>query len=155
MKTLFVLASVVVILFLAAPNKIEAQKRKAASDNLEFLRKLDGGRGTRDDLLANRVIKRRLQNLLGKQRFEFMYWNWNLGGTDEKITNDVFVATGCMSHFCQDTNFIVVIDIANNKFYVGIRDRTKNNRIKTYSERGSNSSSQIQQRIQQWKDGSG
>lgn len=30
MKTLFVLASVMVVLFLAAPNKVEAQKRKAA-----------------------------------------------------------------------------------------------------------------------------
>lgn len=32
MKTLFVLASVMVIIFLAAPNKVEAQKRKAANE---------------------------------------------------------------------------------------------------------------------------
>lgn len=33
MKTLFVLASITVILFLAAPNKVEAQKRKVASNS--------------------------------------------------------------------------------------------------------------------------
>lgn len=233
MKTLFVLASVMVVLFLTAPNNVEAQKRKAAKiiegtisdyacgDNcyltiidrkgkehiglctapvcskwnrdvmmpdsyrgkrvrvtigkgkqltgagevvgtmdaftsvqfltappsIAFVRKLDGSQ-LRDDLLSNPVIKRRLQNLIGKQRFAFMYGNWNLG-TPVKITNDVLVATGCMSHFCPDTNFIVVIDITNNKFYVGIRDT---NRIKTYSERDSNPSPQIQQRIQHWKD---
>src|SRR5687767_1258879 len=120
MKTLFVLASVMTVLFLAAPNKIEAQKRKAAPPSIDFVRKLDGSQ-LRDDLLSNPVIKRRLQNLLGKQRFAFMYWKWNLG-TPVKVTNDVLVATGCMSHFCPDTNFIIVIDITNNKFYAGIRD---------------------------------
>lgn len=230
MKTLFALASVMVVLFLAVPNKIEAQKRKAAKiiegtisgylcgDNcyltitdkrgkehtglcsapvcrkwnavammpdsykgkrvrvtigkgtlltydghvvgtsdaftsiqfltappsIDFVRKLDANRR----LIENSVIKARLQQLLGRERFAFMFWRWNLG-TPIKITNDVLVETGCMSHFCPDTNFIIVIDITNNKFYVGIRD---NNQIKIYSERDSNPSLQIQQRIQHWKD---
>jgi hypothetical protein len=233
MKTLFVLASVMVVLFLASPNKIEAQKRKAAkiiegtisgyycgdncyltitdnkgkehtglctapvctkwnenammpdsykgkrvkvtvgkgrrltgagdvvdtmdaftriqfteSDNINFVRKLAGSQ-FRDDLLGNPVIRKRLQNLLGKERWAFMYGHWNLG-TPYELTNDVLVTIGCMSHLCPDTNFIIAIDVAKNTIYVGIREQ---NRIKTYSERGSNPSPQIQQRIQHWKDG--
>jgi len=146
MKTLFVLASVIVVLFLAAPNKVEAQKRKAAAkpSSIDFVRRLDANRR----LIENPKIKARLQQLLGRERFVFMFRRWNLG-TPIKITNDALVETGCMSHFCDSTNFIIVIDITNNKFYVGIRD---NDRIKIYSEKDSFPSLQIQRRIQHWKD---
>ncbi len=113
-------------------------------DNIDFLRKL-GGSLSRDDLLSNPVIRRRLQNLLGRERWAFMYGHWNLGAPHE-LTNDVLVATGCMSHFCPDTNFIIAIDITKNRIYVGVRDR---NRVKFYSE-DNNQSPEIRQRMQRW-----
>ncbi|HEY5885920.1 MAG TPA: hypothetical protein VIT88_14615 [Pyrinomonadaceae bacterium] len=145
MKTLFVLASVLVVLFLAAPNKVEAQEGKTAPNNLEFLRKLKDG--PINNYLDKPIIKKRLQNLIGRKRFKLLY-GLSLNRPNE-ISDDVFVANGCMPHFCPNSNFILIIEIAKNTFHVGIRD---NNRIKIYSEKNITPSSQIQRRIQEWKD---
>lgn len=145
MKTLFILVSVMVILFIAAPNKVEAQKAKTVPNNLEFLRKLKDG--PINNYLDKPIIKKRLQNLIGRKRFKFLY-GLSLNRPNE-ISDDVFVANGCMPHSCSDSNFILIIEIAKNTFHVGIRD---NNRIKISSEKNITRSPQIQRRIQEWKD---
>jgi len=117
----------------------------SVSDNLTSLRKLDGS-SLNSEFFGNPIIKKRLLSLLGKERYAFMEGHWSIGAPT-KLENDVLVNTGCMSHFCPSTNFIVVIDIPQNTFHVGIRD---NDKVKLYTENESNKTQWIKQRIQHW-----
>lgn len=120
-------------------------KPNSLESNIFSLRKLDGST-LNSQFFGNDLIKKRLQNLLGKERYAFMEGNWNIG-TPSKFENDILVTTGCMSHFCMETNFIVIIDITQNTFHAGIRD---NDKVKTYSENENNKTLWIKQRMQHW-----
>ncbi|MEI7492794.1 MAG: TM2 domain-containing protein [Bacteroidota bacterium] len=124
----------------------EVRNDEIVADNTDLLRKLDGS-PWKKDVFDNPKIKKRLKKILGKERYAFMDGHWNLG-TDVKITNDMFVTTGCMSHFCPQTNFIIVIDLNKDIYYVGIRD---NDHVRIYSEK-TIMSSQIDKRIKFWID---
>ena len=73
--------------------------------------------------------------------------NWNIG-TPSKLEYDVLVTTGCMSHFCSSTNFIVIIDITQNNFYVGIRE---NDNVRIYSENEDHKTQYIEQKMIHWE----
>lgn len=120
-------------------------KTPSQVSDIAELRKLDGS-SLNSEFFGNPIIKKRLQTLLGKERYAFTEGHWNLG-TPCKLENDILVTTGCMSHFCNETNFIVIIDISKNTFHVGIRD---NDKVKTYSENESNKTQWIRQRMQHW-----
>lgn len=106
----------------------------STSNNLDFLKNLDGKYPYEVKLLDNPALKKRLEDLLGS-RFTFLKDTWAVE-TPIEIKNNVFVATGCQAHNCSSTNFIIVVDLTKNVIYAGVREEDK---VKTYSEDGTSS----------------
>jgi hypothetical protein len=121
----------------ATDNSIVKQKTdNSTSNNLDFLKKLNGKYAGEVGLLNNSALMQRLKKLLGTSRYNFLKETWAVERPME-FTNNIFVASGCQAHFCGFTNFIIVVDFSTNVMYAGIRE---DGNVKTYSEDGSNSS---------------
>jgi len=116
----------------------------STSNNLDFLKKLNGKYPYEVKLLDNTAFTQRLKKLLGNSRYNFLKETWAVE-TPMEFANNIFVASGCQAHFCGSTNFIIVVDFSNNVMYAGIR---KEYNVKTYSEDGSNSS-----KVSEWANG--
>ena len=101
-------------------------------DSLDFLKKFNGKYPNDVKLFDNLTLKLRLQKLLGN-RYTFLKETWAVENPIE-IKNNIFIATGCQTHNCGSTNFIIVIDFSNKVVYAGIREEEK---VKLYSENGS------------------
>ena len=114
---------------------IKQQPDNSTSNNLEFLKKLNGKFPSRAKLFDNSSFTKRLKKLLGNSRYNFLSETWAVE-TPMEFSNNIFVASGCQAHNCNSTNFIIVVDFSENIMYVGIREEDK---AKTYSEDGSNS----------------
>lgn len=117
-------------------------KQSERTDNLNFLKTLNGKYPYDVKLLENPIFTQRLKTLLGNERYNFLVENW---ATEIPIifSNNFFVAEGCQLHNCSSTNFIIIYNFSNNVMYAGIREEEN---IKTYSEDGSNSI-----KINEWK----
>lgn len=113
---------------------IKQQPDYSTSNNLEFLKELNGKYPSRAKLFDNSSFTQRLKKLLGNSRYNFLSETWAVE-TPMEFSNNVFVASGCQAHNCGSTNFIVVVDFSKNVMYAGIREEEK---VKTYSEDGSN-----------------
>jgi hypothetical protein len=105
------------------------------SNNLDFLKKLNGKYPYEVNLFDNSTFTQRLKNLLGNSKYNFLIETWAVEVPME-YANNIFVASGCQAHNCASTNFIIVVDFAKNVMYAGIREEDE---VKTYSEDGSNS----------------
>ena len=103
-----------------------------SSDTFDFLKKFDGKYPFDVELLDIPILKERLINLLGN-RYDFLRETWGVSFL-MVYKDNIFTAGGCQPHNCNRTNFIIVVDIAMNKIYVGIREEDQ---VKTYSEGGS------------------
>ncbi|MES2447905.1 MAG: hypothetical protein V4546_12035 [Bacteroidota bacterium] len=101
-------------------------------NNLEYLKKFNGEYPYTANLFNDKLLSKRLKNLL-KDRFLFLKKNWAVE-TPIEVRNNIFKAWGCKQHFCDSTNFIIVVDFKKNVIYVGIRE---NENVKVYSEDGS------------------
>ena len=123
---------------------VKQQPDNSTSDNLDFLKKLNGKYPYEVKLFDNSTFKQRLKNLLGKSRYNFLTETWAVEVPME-FTNNIFVASGCQAHNCVSTNFIIVVDFSKNVMYAGIREEGK---VKTYSEDGSSSS-----KVTEWANG--
>lgn len=108
-----------VILFLSQ-GALHAQ---AQQRNFNFLNNYDGKYPYEVKLLKNPQIKNALMKLLGN-RYSFFVRTWSVE-TPMTVKDGIFVASACMAHNCGDTNFIIVVDIANKKVFAGIREDTK------------------------------
>ena len=108
--------------------------------SMAFLRKLQGKYPYDVKLFNSQALSTRLKKLLGN-RYQYMIKTWAVEIPIE-IKNNLFVASGCEQHNCGATNFIIVYDFAKNNLSVGVREEDK---VKTYSEDGSNSP-----RVLQW-----
>lgn len=102
------------------------------ANSLEYLRTFNGKYPYDIKLLDEKLLSKRLKSLL-KDRFFFLKKTWAVE-TPIEVNNNTFKAWGCKQHFCDSTNFIIVVDFKKNVIYVGIRD---NENIKVYSEDGS------------------
>ena len=112
----------------------QAIKRPAnvTADTLDFLREFNGKYPNDVKLLDNLTLKLRLQKLLGN-RYAFLKETWAVE-TPIEIKNNIFVASGCQTHNCSSTNFIIVVDLSKKVIYAGIREEEK---VKLYAEDGS------------------
>jgi hypothetical protein len=119
----------------ASGNLTVKQPDNLTSNNLDFLKKLNGKYPYEVKLLDNSALTQRLKKLLGNSRYYFLKETWAVE-TPMEFTNNLFVASGCQAHNCGSTNFIIVFDFSNNVMYAGIREEGI---VKTYSEDGSNS----------------
>jgi hypothetical protein len=110
-------------------------KQSERTDNLNFLKKLNGKYPYDVKLLENSSLAQRLKILIGNERYNFLIENW---ATEIPMvfSKNIFVAEGCQAHNCGSTNFILVYNFNNNVMYCGIREEEN---VKTYSEDVSNS----------------
>ena len=66
-------------------------------------------------------------------------------GLSLEVKNNVFVAWGCEQHNCGSTNFIVVVDLAKNIMFAGIREEDK---VTSFSE-----GPELPQELLKWSNG--
>ncbi len=117
-------------------------KQSERTDNLNFLKTLNGKYPNDVKLLENSSLTQRLKILIGNERYNFLIENW---ATEIPMffSNNIFIAEGCQAHNCSSTNFIIVYDFSKDIMYAGIREEEN---IQTFSEDGSNSI-----KINEWK----
>lgn len=101
------------------------------SNDLEFLRDLNGKYPYEIKLLDNNILKARLTNLIG-DRYSFLKEKWNTE-TPIIVSDNIFVASAFETQRSELTSFIIVFDISNNILYVGMKE---NGQIQLYSENG-------------------
>jgi hypothetical protein len=104
------------------------------TDNLDFLKTMNGKYSYEIKLLDNPILTKRLKKLLGN-RYSFLKETWSVE-TPIEVKDNIFSASACEAHNCASTNFIIIIDFSKNVLYAGVRE---NDIVKTYSEDGSNS----------------
>ena len=91
---------------------------KNVETSLNQLKKFDNKYAYEVKLLSNPILKKRLINLIGKKRYNYMKKTWAVEG-GISIENDILEAGGCEAHNCNMTNFEIVADLNNDKLYVG------------------------------------
>lgn len=121
----------------------QQQANNSTSDNLEFLKKLNGKYPYEVKLFNNPALIKRLKKLLGN-RYKFLKETWAVE-SPMKIKDNIFVASGCQAHNCGSTNFIIVVDLSKNIMLAGVREEDQ---VKTYSEDGSSC-----QQLIEWANG--
>ncbi len=100
------------------PDNMLSKDRKVT--DLDFLVQYEGKYPHDVNFLDNPAIQQRLRAMLG-DRFLFLREKWMVE-TPIKIKNNIFVASACEAHNCDNTNFMIAIDIANNRMYAGVRE---------------------------------
>ncbi|WP_316787072.1 hypothetical protein [Pedobacter frigiditerrae] len=129
------LASLPSVLFLISTYIIIPVDAKASTKKQDIINNLNKSNGkypSEITLFENKELSKRLKSLL-KDRFFFLKKTWAVE-TPIEVKNNIFKAWGCKQHFCDRTNFIIVVDFKKNVIYVGIRD---NENVKVYSKDGS------------------
>jgi len=125
-----------------ANNKITKQQHgNTTSENLDFMKKLNGKYPYEVKLLNNSVLKKRLKKMLGSQ-YDYMKNIWEVQSPIE-INNGLFYAWAMQAHSGGDPSAVLMVDFNKNVLYVGIR---KDKQEKIYSEDGSDAP----QKIQDW-----
>jgi hypothetical protein len=112
------------------------QNDGSKTKEVEYLKQMAGHYPHDIKMLENPKLKNRLIVLIGEDRYNFMKDYWGTSGPIS-VKNNFYVADGCQSHNCSNTNFIIIIDLIKNTMFVGIRQEME---VETYSEDGTNSS---------------
>ena len=114
MKTLFILASVMVVLFLAAPNKVEAQKRPELPAKLEAYEGKDP-----DHFMKLPAVRARLRTLLGTYYNDFTQRIYLHQG-EFKRNGQFLSVEGQMPHNGFSEVAILIIDLKTRTLHCGI-----------------------------------
>ena len=112
MKTLFILASVMVFLFLAAPNKVEAQKRPDLPAKLEVYEGKDP-----DHFMKLPAVRARLRTLLGSYYNDFTE---RIHQGSIKRNGPFLSIEGQMPHQGFSEEAILIIDLKTRTLHCGI-----------------------------------
>lgn len=109
--------------------------------SLDYMKAYNGKTATAVKLLEDPLLAARIKKLTGETPFEFMKQNWN---TETPITvdNDILIAKACKTNECGSTESIILIDLAKNVVFAGIKEKGQ---VQTYSENGT-----INPAIMQW-----
>lgn len=98
--------------------------------NLSFLKEYNGKYPYDVELLSNTILKKRIIDLIGIQKYNYMNTTWSVEGSII-VENNMFDASGCEQHNCDMTNFIIVVDLEKDILYIGYRVE---NEIFTFGE---------------------
>lgn len=93
-------------------------QKTSKNTSLSFLSKYKGKYPSDVKLLNNTILKNRLVQLIGKERYQYMNQTWAVEG-GIMVENDTLEAGGCEAHNCDMTNFIIVVDLKKDTLYVG------------------------------------
>lgn len=99
-------------------NETENSNIRSKENSLNSLRKFNGEYPYDVKLLSNPTLKKRLINLIGKKKYEYMKETWAVEG-GINVENDILEAGGCEAHNCNMTNYIIVVDLKKDILYVG------------------------------------
>ncbi|MGR3791161.1 hypothetical protein ACUXZJ_09855 [Flavobacterium sp. TN-1] len=100
-------------------NKV-VPKKNTTNTNLGFLKKYNGKYTYEVKLLSNPTLKKRIVDLIGNERYNYMKTTWRVEG-GITVENNMFDASGCEQHNCGNTNFIIVVDLEKDILYIGYR----------------------------------
>ncbi len=106
--------------------KIVVRKK---NNDFDYLKNLDGKYPFEVKLLENVLLQKKIKKLIGN-RFDFLKNKWSTE-VPIKIEDGCFIASGCEQHNCNNTNFIIIIELSTNKTFVGIREE---NEIEIFSD---------------------
>jgi len=95
-------------------------QKTSKNTSLSFLSGYKGKYPSSVKLLNNTILKNRLIQLIGKERYQYMNQTWAVEG-GIGVENNVFEASGCEQHNCDMTNFMIVVDLKNDILYIGYR----------------------------------
>ena len=101
-------------------NNVVPKQNITTKTNLGFLKKYKGKYPYDVKLLNNPTLKKRIVDLIGIQKYNFMKTTWRVEG-GIGVENNMFDASGCEQHNCGNTNFIIVVDLEKNILYIGYR----------------------------------
>lgn len=101
-------------------NNVVPKQNITTKSNLEFLKKYKGKYPYDVKLLSNPTLKKRIVDLMGMQKYNFMKTTWRVEG-GIGVENNMFDASGCEQHNCDMTNFIIVVDLDKDILYIGYR----------------------------------
>ncbi|MFT3919925.1 hypothetical protein [Cloacibacterium sp.] len=87
---------------------------KTEVSSLDVLKKYDGKYPGEVHFLKNVILKKRLVNLIGNEKYNYMVKTW-------AVENNILESWGCEAHNCDRTNFDIVIDFDKDKLYIGYR----------------------------------
>lgn len=113
-----------------------------SNNDLSYLNTLNGKYTFDIKLFENLVMQNRLKQLLGNELFNNFKTYWNVTSPIE-VKDNIFIASGCQSHNCSDTNFTLVIDTYKNKMYV----ISKVENVKSYNFEDNNNVPQAIQKM--------
>jgi hypothetical protein len=123
------------------PDSLARVTPQPAGDALDSLAAWNGKYPHEVKLLENEMLVNRLKLIIGEERFGFLKRTWQVEGQIQ-IENDQFVVTACEAHNCSATNSIIVYELKNKKFSVGVRQQGL---VKTWTEQAS-----LPESIQKW-----
>lgn len=106
--------------------KIVIQKK---INDFDYLKNLDGKYPFDVKLLENVLLQKKIKKLIGN-RFDFLKNTWSTE-VPIKIEDGFFIASGCEQHNCNNTNFIIIIELSTHKTFVGVREE---NEIEIFSD---------------------
>ena len=100
----------------------EGEVKISNNDNtsLNVLKKYKDKYPSEIRLLKNEILKKRLVNLIGIEKYNYMVKSWAVE-TPVTIENNTLESLGCEAHNCDRTNFDIVIDFERDKLYIGYR----------------------------------
>ena len=94
--------------------------KNSTNETLNFLKNYKGKYPYDVKLLNNPTLKKRIVDLMGMQKYNFMKTTWRVEG-GIGVENNMFDASGCEQHNCDMTNFIIVVDLEKDILYIGYR----------------------------------
>lgn len=108
--------------------------KKSDPENLDFLRDLKGSVIYETEFFNYPYIRLHLIKLIGSRNYDLLRSKLSSGpGYPIKIVDNKFVLDGCQAHWCDQSNFRIVIDLTIRQMFVGIRE---NGNVRAYSEGG-------------------
>jgi len=93
---------------------------KTEVSSLDVLKKYDGKYPGEVHFLKNVILKKRLVNLIGNEKYNYMVKTWAVE-SPVSVKNNILESWGCEAHNCDRTNFDIVIDFDKDKLYIGYR----------------------------------
>lgn len=93
---------------------------KTEVSSLNTLKKYDGKYPGEVHFLKNVILKKRLVNLIGNEKYNYMVKTWAVE-SPVSVENNILESWGCEAHNCDRTNFNIVVNFEKDKLYIGYR----------------------------------
>lgn len=108
-------------------NNVKTSGKKIDYDFSSF--KKYQGKNPINTIFKDDFFVARLEEILDSSGFNFMLENW-VSSSKIFVEDNQIYAFGCKESECEDTNFIIIIDLDTNEIFVGFKHRTNKRKFK-------------------------